>query len=323
MGVYLTLILIAMTVFLIVAGLLGTVMFDQRQRQRLARLRRHALSRPRSELEQIRDRLRQRKSPRTRASGLGYAALKALLSERLVKAGLALEPERVLVLLVLAAAGIAAALTLFLRLPVIVSAPIGLAAGWLSLTLILDIAWNRRANKFTEGLPDALDTFTRGLRAGRPVTDSIRVVAENASGPAREEFARASEEIQLGVALPDALEGVRRRLRTEEAHFIAVATSLQLETGGNLIETLDNLAEVLRERRKLKRKIRALSAEVRVSGYILGALPFVVAIILLVMSPNYLTKLLTDPRGHMMLAYGAVSLILGAFSMHRMAKLEV
>ena len=114
-----------------------------------------------------------------------------------------------------------------------------------------------------------------------------------------------------------------RRLRTEEAQFIAVATSLQMETGGNLIETLDNLAEVLRERRKLKRKIRALSAEVRVSSYILGFLPFVVGVVLMVMSPDHLSKLLTDPRGHMMLAYGAVSLILGAISMHRIAKLEV
>ena len=86
-----------------------------------------------------------------------------------------------------------------MRLPIFVSAPIGLAAGWLMLTLMLDIAWNQRTHKFTEGLPDALDTFTRGLRAGRPVTDSIRVVAENASGPMQEELSRASEEIKLGV----------------------------------------------------------------------------------------------------------------------------
>jgi tight adherence protein B len=204
-----------------------------------------------------------------------------------------------------------------LAIPVALAIPIGVAA------LVLRIAKARYLTTFTNQLPEALDVFARGLRAGRPVSDSLAIVVENAEGPILREFTRCHSEICMGTTLHESLARLDQRIPTPEVSFFAVATALQAETGGNMIETMENLAEQLRERRKLRKKARALSSEARASAMILASLPFAVALAIGLLNGAYLEPLYGDPRGRIMSGAAIASISLGVFMMARMGKLDV
>ena len=114
--------------------------------------------------------------------------------------------------------------------------------------------------------------FARGLRAGCPVSSSLAIVFETSKGPLFREFSRCHNEICMGTTLPESLARLEARVPTAEVSFFTLATTLQAETGGNLIETIESLAAQLRERRKLRKKARALSSEARASAVVLAAL---------------------------------------------------
>ncbi|KIN62662.1 Type II secretion system protein [Sulfitobacter noctilucicola] len=204
-----------------------------------------------------------------------------------------------------------------LALPIAVGLPVTITLLWLRM------AKARYRTDFTADLPEALDVFARGLRAGRPVSDSLSIVVDNATGPVHREFSRCHDEIRMGTSLPDSLGRLELRIPTPEVSFFSVATSLQSETGGNLIETMEGLAGQLRERRKLKKKARALTSEARASAMILAALPFAVMLTIGLLNGSYLTPLYSDLRGQIMAAVALVSIGLGVLMMMKMGKLDV
>ncbi|MEP3440899.1 MAG: type II secretion system F family protein [Sulfitobacter sp.] len=189
--------------------------------------------------------------------------------------------------------------------------------------LVLRIAKARYRATFTENLPEALDVFARGLRAGRPVSNSLSIVVESSEGAILREFSRCHNEICMGTSLPESLARLSARIQTPEVSFFAVATALQAETGGNLIETMEGLANQLRARRQLRKKARALTSEVRASTIILASLPFVVLLAIGVLNAGYLEPLYNDPRGRIMAAAAVTSIGVGIFMMTRMGKLDV
>jgi tight adherence protein B len=126
--------------------------------------------------------------------------------------------------------------------------------------LVVRIAKARYRAAFTEQLPESLDVFSRGRRAGQPVSSSLAIVVETSKGPLFREFSRCHNEICMGTTLPESLARLEARVPTAEVSFFTVATTLQAETGGNLIETIESIAAQLRERRKLRKKARALSS---------------------------------------------------------------
>ncbi|MFN3210746.1 MAG: type II secretion system F family protein [Roseovarius sp.] len=308
------LVLSAVVVTFTALVLLALVQLDRTRRRHLARLQRgHAQPRaeaPRAPRRIIRD------DP-------DITGLNARIEALLAQTGLSLTPTDLCIQGTIAAVAIYGVAVLFaglnplLALLLAVILPAGLA------TLFLRHARSRYRATFTEGLPEALDIFARGLRAGRPISESLRIVVETASGPVRAEFARCHGEICLGTALSDSLAALYARMRTAEIGFFAVATSLQADSGGNLVETLENLAEQLRERRKLRKKARALSSEARASAMILAALPFCIALALFVLNGAYLKPLFTDPRGQVMAAAAFISVGLGVYVMARMGRPDV
>lgn len=251
------------------------------------------------------------------------AGIHARLETHLAQTGLRITPVELLVQVSLAVLALYGLSVLFIGMHPLLALPLACVLPALIATFVLRIARTRYRAAFTEGLPEALDVFARGLRAGRPISDSLGIVVQTASGPARTEFERCHGEICMGATLADSLGRLDTRLATPEVSFFAVATALQAETGGNLIETMENLAEQLRERRKLRKKARALSSEARASAVILASLPFAVALAIAALNGAYLEPLYADPRGRVMAAIATGSVALGVYMMARMGKLDV
>lgn len=182
---------------------------------------------------------------------------------------------------------------------------------------------SRRLKLFTSQFPEAIELIVRGLRSGLPVTESIKSVGTEMEDPVGGEFRRIADSLRLGQTLDQALWAGATRLDTPEFRFFVISLSVQQETGGNLAETLENLANILRKRKQMKKKIKALSAEARASAMIIGSLPFVMFGALFLVNPEYALILVRDPRGLLLLAAAATSLLLGIGIMFKMARFEI
>ncbi|WP_417260272.1 type II secretion system F family protein [Celeribacter sp.] len=305
-------------------GAVSLILYDRARRIRRARLIRYSADKSKTTSELVRRRVAETARQST-MSAMKHrrSGVMGLLDRRQREAGLSLTPRMVLLGMGGISIVIWLGLTLITSLPLLFRVMIAIGGGWTTMNLLLDLLRSRRIRQFTEALPDCLDVFARGLRAGQPLGEALGLVASHASGIAREEFLRCRDEHRVGLPLNEALSGMADRIATPEARFIAVATSLQSETGGNLVETLENLAVLLRDRRNLRKKAAALSAETRVSAMILSALPFGIGTILFVLNPSYLKPLIDDPRGHVMTLAGLISLSLGLYSMYKLSRIDV
>lgn len=181
----------------------------------------------------------------------------------------------------------------------------------------------RRSKKFTAQFPEAIDLIVRGLRSGLPVSESIRMVGEELQDPVGTEFKAVTDGQGLGQSLDAAMWEAATRIGTPEFKFFVISLSVQRETGGNLAETLQNLSDILRKRRHMRMKIKALASEAKASAMIIGSLPFIMFGILMLMSPDYVLQLFTDPRGHIMVGAGLGSMMIGVFVMARMVKFKI
>ncbi len=199
----------------------------------------------------------------------------------------------------------------------------GLFVGMLAADRYVKMRGTMRANRFMKQLPDAIDTVIRGIRSGLPVIECIGSVGQEFDDPVGGHFQAISERVMLGETLDGALWRVARVIDKPEMDFLAICIAIQVETGGSLSDALGNLADLLRARERMKLKIKAISSEAKASALIIGALPFMMLGLLMMMSPDYVMKLFTDPRGHMMLGAGFTSIALGAFVMWRMTQFEI
>jgi tight adherence protein B len=187
----------------------------------------------------------------------------------------------------------------------------------------LAIKKKRRIDKFDRQLPDALDLVARALRAGHAFSTSLRMVASEFDDPLGPEFERTMDEINFGIDSGQALRNLLSRLESPDLKFFVMSVILQKETGGNLAEILGNISRLIRERFKLHGKIRALSAEGRLSAVVLIAIPFLVAIALTFVSPQYIGILISDPIGKFLIAMALGMIILGVIVMQRMIQIKV
>ncbi len=181
----------------------------------------------------------------------------------------------------------------------------------------------RRTKQFIERFPEAIDLIVRGLKSGLPVTESIRTVGEEFDGPIGEEFRLVSDRVKLGQPIEEALNEVSSRIDLADFKFFVIALSVQRETGGNLSEALENLSDILRRRRQMVLKVKALSSEAKASAIIIGSLPFIMFLILHMVSHDYVQTLFTDPRGNMLLGVGLGFMVVGVGVMMKMVKFEI
>ncbi len=181
----------------------------------------------------------------------------------------------------------------------------------------------RRCKKFLEEFPNALETMVRSIKSGLPLNDALRLIAADAQEPVKTEFRRVVESQQVGLSVTDACARMINSIPLPEVNFFAIVIAIQAQAGGNLSEALGNLSKVLRERRKMRAKVSAMSMEAKASACIIGALPFIVALLVYLTSPAYMMVLFNDPRGHLIIGLGLFWMSVGIMVMRNMINFDI
>jgi tight adherence protein B len=187
---------------------------------------------------------------------------------------------------------------------------------------LLSYLKKKREARFIDELPNAIDVIVRGVKAGLPLNDCIRVIASETSEPVKGEFRAIVESTSIGVPLGEACSKMYDRVPLPESNFFGIVIAIQQSAGGSLAEALANLSRVLRERKKMKAKIEAMSMEAKASAAIIAALPVAVMLLVYLTSPAYIELLWTTPMGRMMLAGSLVWMFTGTMVMRRMINFD-
>jgi tight adherence protein B len=209
-----------------------------------------------------------------------------------------------------------------LQVPMMFAFVFGVAGGYLLPRFYLSRKRKKFQNAFLDELPNAVEAIVRGVKSGLPLNDSMRVVAKEVKEPVRSEFARVLDQQAVGKSMAEAVQILFDRVPLPEVNFFVVVITVQQQAGGNLSEALGNLSRVLRNRKKMKAKVKAMSSEAKASAAIVGALPFVVAILVTLTTPTYLLPLIETPTGMLWLGIAGILMATGLFIMNRMVQFD-
>jgi tight adherence protein B len=199
---------------------------------------------------------------------------------------------------------------------------VAFAAGFGLPRWLLSFLKKRREKKFLNNFPDGVDIIVRGIKAGLPLLDSLKIIALDAQEPIKSEFKAIVETQTIGMPIGEACAKLYERMPLPEANFFGIVISIQQKAGGNLSEALGNLSRVLRDRKKMKAKIQAMSMEAKASASIIGALPICVGTLVWLTSPDYIELLWMTELGRFMMAGCACWMGLGVFVMKQMINFD-
>lgn len=218
----------------------------------------------------------------------------------------------------------AVALAVLLVLKVSPVAVAGVVAGVYVLPILyLTRRRNRRLKRLTEQLPDVFELLGQALRAGNSLATAMQLIAKELPDPAGTEFGRVFHEQNLGLKIEDALRNLAERVNVLDVRFFVTAVLIQRQVGGDLAEVLDKISSVIRERIQLFGTVKALTAEGRLSGYVLLALPVLVFFILMWVNPEYMSLLITDSTGKMALTVAIVMQLMGWALIKKIVNIKV
>lgn len=172
-------------------------------------------------------------------------------------------------------------------------------------------------------LGDTIAILSNALKAGHSFFQAVDSVSREMTGPIAEEFIKLQKEINFGVNTETALENMVARVGSDDLELMVTAVLIQRQIGGNLAEILDNISSTIRQRVKMKGEIKALTAQGRMSGWVIGGLPFVLAGMMAVMSPDQLKLLISEPLGFVMIGIALVSEGIGIFLVKKIVNVEV
>jgi tight adherence protein B len=244
---------------------------------------------------------------------------KVSLRLRLQRAGLDASPKSFWI-----ASGLSGAACAFFcwlsmpNLPLIGSAAAGFVGAFGLPRWVLNKMTARRQAKFISEFANAIDVIVRGVKSGLPLNECLGIIARESPQPIAGEFQELVDQQRVGVTLPECFDRMMARMPLSEVKFFAIVVGIAQQAGGNLSEALGNLAQVLRDRKQLKAKVKALSAEAKASAYVLGALPFLVTLMVYTTAPGYITLLWTTKMGQFMLMCAGVWMTFGVLTMRKM-----
>ena len=268
----------------------------------------------RSRREQVESSLKDLEARRQKES-------KVALSTRLTRAGLDWTPQKFMIV-----SGVLAAICFVFALVggggLLAATGLAFAGGFGLPRWALSFLKKRREKNFLKALPDAVDVIVRGIKAGLPLFESIKVVAADAPEPLKGEFLAIIETQAIGMPLGEACARLFERMPVPEANFFGIVIAIQQKSGGNLSEALGNLSKVLRDRKKMAEKIQAMSMEAKASAGIIGSLPPIVMLLVYLSTPDYISLLWTHPTGQLMLVACVVWMSIGIFVMKKMINFD-
>lgn len=201
---------------------------------------------------------------------------------------------------------------------VIIGFPIGAAIPY----LVVRFQAGRRKAKLEEQLPDAIDLMGRAMRAGHPLSAGFKMVADEAPEPIASEFRQVFEEQRFGLPFDDSLLSLGERVRLSDIRILITAILIHRQVGGNLAEVLDNIAALVRERFKLRRQLKVITAQGRMSGYVLGFLPFTLGVAIFTLNREYMMPIFQSEIGRYMLVGAFVFQILGYLWIRKILDIE-
>ncbi len=187
---------------------------------------------------------------------------------------------------------------------------------------LLKFLRTRRQKAFLNEFPNAVDVIVRGVKAGLPLGDCMRIVAQESKEPVRSEFRKILETQQMGVPLSEAVGRIYEGMPLPEANFFAIVIAIQQQAGGSLSEALGNLSKVLRDRKKLMGKISAMSQEAKASAAIIGSLPLIVMLLVFFTTPGYIMTLFTTTIGNIILGGAGLWMLVGIMMMRKMINFD-
>ena len=252
---------------------------------------------------------------------LSGAAVTRVASGLLQQADLSITVGHLLLGMVFAAL-LGFAITLWLTFLWLAAVIVGVVLG-MAPWMVVKLMARRRVQKFEEQFPEAIELIARALRAGHAFTTGLGMAAEELRDPVRAEFRLLHDRQNFGMPMSEAMKSLGERVPLLDARFFVTAVLTQRESGGNLSEVLDSLAALIRDRFRLRRQVRAMSAHGRITGWVLGSLPFAIAGLLFLIAPDHIGKLFTDSLGQRMLAVVAVLQVIGFYAMSRIIDIEI
>ena len=206
----------------------------------------------------------------------------------------------------------------------------GLIVGFLFPRFWLNRRKSGRLNSFNRQLPDTITLVANALRAGSSFLQAIELVVRESRPPVSTEFARVIREVNLGLPFDQAMENMVRRVRSDDFELMATAIAIQHQVGGNLAEILDSIAFTIRERVRIKGEIRTLTAQQRLSGYVVGLLPFGLAGFIFLAAPTFFDPMWDQkvavaglPAGIIVLGFGLLMMMIGFFFIQKIVDIEV
>ncbi|WP_323022873.1 type II secretion system F family protein [Pararhodobacter sp.] len=230
------------------------------------------------------ERLRKEATQHSKSTAIPFYSL---LAEKAEKGKIAFSPSMLMLIMLLLA------VVVFLAMTVLTAAPLAVRAG-VSAAMGVGAVWfwvsgkaKKRLTLIEEQLPDAIDLIVRGLRVGHPFVQALAAAAREIPDPLGSELGLIADEASYGRDMGEALLSFAERMDMQDLRFLAVAVTIQAQSGGNLAEILDGLSKVVRARFKLFRRVRAITAEAKWSGMFLSAFPIVAMLMISVVKPDY------------------------------------
>ena len=197
-------------------------------------------------------------------------------------------------------------------------------AGWQNGESLL-AKWldRRRREKFNAQLPEALATMSNALRAGFSIAQAFDSVVEQGGKPMSEEFAILQQQLRVGMSFESALESMSERVGSDDLTLVTTAILISRKTGGNVTEIFDKISETIRGRMKIERKVKTLTAQGRLQGIIVSAMPILLGIAMCVLKPKLMIPFLTSMTGIICVAVMTVLIVLGWMMIRKIIKIDV
>lgn len=246
-----------------------------------------------------------------------------VLSKKAAIANIAFTPTALLGVIVLLITIAFLALTFFTSAGISMRIVISIFMGYGAVYVWLGSKAKKRMELFEEQLPDAVELMVRSLRVGHPFASSVNIVAQEMPDPLGTEFGILVDEANFGAEIADSLRKMTERVDAQDLRFLAVAVSIQAQSGGNLAEILDGLSKVIRSRFKLFRRVNAITAEAKWSGWFLSFFPVMALIAINILQPSYYDGVIDTPVFIPLAIVVLIFLIVNIIFMHMMVNFKV